>query len=58
MNAEDKALLELHNASAMAKEDPETAHETADKALCDLLITLGYDHIVLAYNAIKPKWYA
>lgn len=37
--------------------DTEAAHGDADRVLCDLLISLGYQDIVTAWKAV-PKWYA
>jgi len=37
--------------------DKEEAHREADKVLCDLLTTLGYEDIVAEYQKIG-KWYA
>lgn len=37
--------------------DTESAHSTADAILCELLELLGYEDIVMAYEAID-KWYA
>lgn len=36
--------------------DIESAHADADQVLCDLLVYLGYEEIVLAYNKVE-KWY-
>lgn len=38
-------------------DDIEAAHYRADEILCDLLVSLGYDEIVKAYNKIT-KWYS
>ena len=37
--------------------DTETSHIEADKLLCKLLVTLGYQKSVAAFMAL-PKWYA
>lgn len=37
--------------------DTESAHTCADKALCDLLIELGYEDVVTLWEEV-PKWYA
>ena len=37
--------------------DCELAHCNADDLLCDLLILLGHEDIVIEYNKIE-KWYA
>lgn len=37
--------------------DTEGNHIDADSILCDILLLLGYDDIVSAYDKI-PKWYA
>jgi hypothetical protein len=39
------------------KDDPEAAHGQADVILCAFLVSLGYQDIVNAYEAIA-KWYA
>lgn len=47
-----KKLLEIQKSV-----DIEIAHGDADDVLCDLLISLGYEDVVIEYNAIE-KWYA
>lgn len=37
--------------------DVEMAHHFADEALCELLKTLGYGHIVAEWEKVD-KWYA
>lgn len=37
--------------------DTEVAHIKADDILCRILLDLGYDEIVEAYDAVD-KWYA
>lgn len=37
--------------------DVESAHDDADKVLCDLLEALGFKEIVEEYNKVE-KWYA
>ena len=37
--------------------DPESAHEEADKALCDLLKLLGFADVVEEWEKVE-KWYA
>lgn len=37
--------------------DAEAAHGEADKALCDLLIELGYGFVVEEWRKVR-KWYA
>lgn len=37
--------------------DYETAHYLADKILCELLTTMGYDDVVEEYRKVG-KWYA
>lgn len=43
---------------ALIDPDPESAHVTADAALCTFLSGLGYTAIVEAYEKVTPKWYA
>jgi hypothetical protein len=43
--------------AAQKDDDTESAHCDADGLLCDLLIELGYDKVVAAYQEIE-KWYA
>ncbi len=38
-------------------DDRETAHEEADKILCELLIELGYKDVVYEWGEVS-KWYA
>ena len=54
MSPED-ALIEL--LKLKGESDIETAHSEADDILCGVLIGLGYDDLVQAYNDIE-KWYA
>lgn len=37
--------------------DVESAHASADRILCELLIELGYGNVVEAWEEV-PKWYA
>jgi len=37
--------------------DYESAHSNADGLLCDLLLELGYDEVVEAWDGVG-KWYA
>ena len=53
--AEADALLRLRD--AQKKFDIEMAHVESDVALCDLLIALGYEHVVKEYDKVN-KWYA
>lgn len=46
-----KKLLECHEIV-----DPKTAHEEADKVLCEFLISLGYDDVVAEFDKVY-KWY-
>lgn len=48
------ALLDLER---LQDGDPEDAHKEADSILTDLLLSMGLEEIVEAYNDI-PKWYA
>jgi hypothetical protein len=38
-------------------DDYESAHSNADDLLCDLLLELGYDEVVEAWDGVG-KWYA
>lgn len=38
-------------------EDAESAHESADNILCELLIKLGHESIVEIYQQVE-KWYS
>lgn len=40
-----------------AEFDPEAAHVEADKVLCNLLVSLGYEDVVEAWHKV-PRWYA
>lgn len=37
--------------------DPESDHSEADKVICDLLTSLGYEDVVCEYDHVD-KWYA
>jgi len=37
--------------------DPESDHAEADKVLCELLISLGYEDVVIEFDNVD-KWYA
>jgi hypothetical protein len=37
--------------------DTETAHSEGDAVLCKLLISLGYEDVVAAWEVL-PKWYS
>ncbi|RAP71557.1 hypothetical protein [Candidatus Erwinia dacicola] len=37
--------------------DPESDHADADKVICELLISLGYEDVVIEYDHVD-KWYA
>jgi hypothetical protein len=52
--AKEEALRVLAECSSL---DTEAAHRHADGALCDLLIALGHEDVVLAWREIE-KWYA
>jgi len=54
----------MTNAEAIEKlkevqecDDKEIAHCDADNILCDLLLTLGYDEVVVEYTKID-KWFS
>ena len=50
----EEAIAKLKEASKL---DTERAHYNADKILCELLNSLGYQDVVEVYNNIY-KWYA
>ncbi|MDR7940104.1 hypothetical protein RIU82_09135 [Enterobacter soli] len=37
--------------------DPESDHAEADKVICDLLTSLGYEDVVIEFDRVD-KWYA
>ena len=42
-------------------DDAEIEHKNADDALCNFLVTLGYDDVVMAYRDAQDRvgfWYA
>lgn len=49
------ALLGLYKCKQ--SNDIEASHVDADDILCELLIELGYNDVVSAYNKV-PKWFA
>lgn len=51
------ALERLRIAAADGVGDPEASHSVADAALCDLLVSLGYQDVVDAWEKVE-KWYA
>ena len=51
----DTAIKELR--IIQQSNDVEMAHIDADRILCDLLISLGYEDVVDEYEAIN-KWFA
>ena len=55
----EKELEELRNLKATGDyfENFETDHIEADEILCKILLELGYDEIVEAYNQVG-KWYS
>lgn len=53
----EQALTEMTYLATQNNDDPEHNHGEADRILCDLLDSLGYQEIVTAYNKIT-KWYA
>lgn len=56
MNRE-QAILELKEIQ-LSNLDEEMNHARADEILTDLLISLGYEDVVQAYEQVQPKWYA
>lgn len=52
-----EAIAKLRECQAIAEDDREIAHNTADKVLCELLKTLGYGDVVAEWEAFD-KWYA
>lgn len=64
MNSKDNKKLESKYLELLKQLNPlpnqiasEESHIAADDILCELLLNLGFDKIVDAYNKI-PKWYA
>ena len=59
MKTFEKELEELCNLKATGDyyEDFETGHIKADEILCKILLELGYDEIVEAFNQVG-KWYS
>lgn len=55
MTEREIALVALKVAETCG--DTEVAHIDADKALCALLVSIGYQDVVDAF-ALVPKWYA
>lgn len=51
----DKAIKELRDCQKPG--DTEAAHSDADKALCKLLVALGYQDVVDEWEKVD-KWYA
>lgn len=53
-----KFTNELHQLRKLSRsDDTEVAHVEADDILCGVLIELGYENLVEAYEKIR-KWYA
>lgn len=54
-----KELEELRNLEATGDyyEDFESGHKKVDEILCKILLELGYDEIVEAFNQVG-KWYS
>lgn len=52
--SEDEAIQILKECQG---DDPETGHIEADKVLCDLLISLGYQEVVNEWENVR-KWYS
>ena len=55
--AAQRAVLELAEIRANFSDDTEMAHSAADRVLCELLIALGLDDVVVAWDEVE-KWYA
>lgn len=51
----NEAIKRLKKAEEIG--DEETGHVDADRVLCDLLIELGYQSVVDAFDDVS-KWYA
>lgn len=51
----EEAILKLKELQLSG--DPESSHYEADNVLCELLVSLGLEHIVKEYVKIS-KWYA
>lgn len=51
------AVSELERIAKISAGDPEAAHANADDILCELLKTLGYEDVVIAWQSVE-KWYA
>lgn len=57
--AVEQAIATLRKAKELELgRDPEAAHNMADGALTRLLLDLGFEKVVLAYQNIDPKWMA
>jgi hypothetical protein len=56
-NKEIQEIIKELNELSMYSGDTEMNHECADDVLCNLLIDLGYQDVVDAYNEID-KWYS
>jgi len=51
----ENAIAKLKN--MQTEDDPEADHLDADRVLCSLLKTLGYQDVVAEWEKVK-KWYA
>lgn len=53
----EQAIVRLEAIHKREDGDQEDWHWEADRVLCELLISLGYEDVVTKWSAI-PKWYA
>ena len=51
----NKLVQEIHEIEKL--NDTEDGHVLADRILCELLISLGYEKVINAYNKLN-KWYS
>ncbi len=55
--SEQEAVCKMQRIVDTMSDDLEVAHIEADDVLCDFLNGLGYEELVILYNAV-PKWHA
>ncbi|MDP4021095.1 hypothetical protein Q8W71_00530 [Methylobacterium sp. NEAU 140] len=51
------ALEDLRHLEAMSERGREEPHQDADGILCDLLVRLGFEDVVVAWRRVE-KWYS